>query len=154
LKLKCNMSHSFNKIWLHVIFSTKNRYPLIRANAEALIYRHMQEQLAGWGCFVRVINGMPDHVHLLYLQNPKMAVTDCIKQVKGNTGHWINEQNFAPEKFAWQTGYAAYSVSESQVEKVYQYIVNQKQHHRKRTFQQEYEEFILSHGLLIDTENG
>jgi REP element-mobilizing transposase RayT len=143
------MSHSFNKIWLHTIFSTKDRYPLIKTNAEAPIYQHLKEQLTGCSCIVRIINGMPDHIHLLYLQNSKMAVTDTIKQIKGNTGHWINEQNIVPEKFAWQTGYASYSVSESQVEKVYQYIVNQKQHHQKKTFQQEYEDFILTHGLSI-----
>jgi len=142
------MSHSFNRNWLHVIFSTKERYPFIKANVEQMIYQHIQEQLVESGCFVRIINGMPDHVHLLYLQNPKMALADTIKQVKGNTGHWINEQNLTTEKFAWQTGYAAYSVSESQLERVLQYIKGQKEHHKKRTFQQEYDEFIVAHGLV------
>ena len=142
------MSHSFNRNWLHVIFSTKERYPFIKANVEQMIYQHIQEQLVEFGCFVRIINGMPDHVHLLYLQNPKMALVDTIKQVKGNTGHWINEQNLTTEKFAWQTGYAAYSVSESQLERVLQYIKGQKEHHKKRTFQQEYDEFIVAHGLV------
>jgi putative transposase len=146
------VSHSYNKIWLHVIFSTKDWYPLIKTNVEPQIYQHIKEQLMSCGCFVRIINGMPNHVHLLYLQNPKMAGTDTIKQVKGNTGHWINEQNLTREKFAWQVGYAAYSVSESQVEKVERYIANQKQHHLRKTFQQEYEEFILSHGLMIDSK--
>jgi putative transposase len=148
------MSHSFNKIWLHVIFSTKDWHPMIKANIEDKIYGHIQEQLIGCGCFVKIINGMPDHIHLLYLQNPKMSITDTLKQVKGNTGHWINEQNITSDKFAWQVGYAAYSVSESQVEKVYQYIANQKQHHIRKAFQQEYEEFISSHGLLIENKNG
>src|SRR5208282_4243963 len=103
------MAHSFNKIWLHVIYSTKDWFPFIKTNIEPQINRHLQEQLVECGCFVRIINGMPDHVHILYLQNPKMAVTDTIKQVKGNTGHWINEQNIISEKFAWQVGYAAYS---------------------------------------------
>ncbi|HTB32386.1 MAG TPA: IS200/IS605 family transposase [Bacteroidia bacterium] len=146
------MSHSYNKIWLHVIFSTKDRHPLIKTGIEKQLYQHLQEQLIGCDCFIRIINGMPDHVHLLYMQTPKMAVTDTLKQIKGNTGHWINEQNLIPDKFAWQAGYAAYSVSESQVERVYQYILNQKQHHKRKTFQQEYEEFILSHGLM--KENG
>jgi putative transposase len=147
------MSHSLNKIWLHVIFSTKDRYPLIKPTTELLIYNHIKEQLIECGCFVRIINGMPDHLHLFYLQNHKMAVSDTIKQIKGNTGHWINEQGLMPEKFAWQTGYAAYSVSESQLEKVHKYIANQKQHHQHKSFQQEYEEFILAHGLTGESPN-
>jgi REP element-mobilizing transposase RayT len=75
---------------------------------------------------VRIINGMPDHVHCLLLLNPNKAVTEIIKQVKGSCSHEINKQNIIKEKFAWQTGYAAYSVSESVLEKVFQYIKNQK----------------------------
>ncbi len=141
------MSHSLNKIWLHIIFSTKERYPLIEHNVESAIYLHLKEQMKKCGCIVRIINGMADHVHLLFLQNPIMAVIDSIKQVKGNTGHWVNEQNLIPEKFAWQTGYAAFSVSESQVDRVHNYIANQKVHHKKKSFQQEYDEFILKNGL-------
>ena len=107
----------------------------------------MREQLIEIGCPVRIINGMPDHVHLLFLQNPKMAVADIVKQVKGNTSHWINEQDLIPERFAWQTGYAAYSVSESQLERVFQYINHQKEHHKRKTFAMEYDEFIALHRL-------
>ena len=144
------MSHSYNKIWVHVIFSTKDRLPLISSPVEKQIYDHMREQLIEQGCRVRIINGIPDHVHLLYLQNSKKSVADIIKQVKGNTSHWINGQDMMKEKFAWQTGYAAYSISESQLEKVFQYIKNQKEYHTKKTFIQEYNEFILAHGLIRD----
>ena len=146
------MSHSYNKIWIHAIYSTKNRFPLINLAVEKQIHEHMREQLIENGCPVRIINGMPDHVHLLFLQNPKMAITDIIKQVKGNTSHWINEQNLIQDKFAWQTGYAAYSVSESQLEKGFQYIKNQKEHHLKKTFTQEYDEFISAHGLIKEIQ--
>ena len=141
------MSHSYNKIWLHVVFATKERIPLITFAIETKIYDHMCEQLIEIGCPVRIINGMPDHVHLLFLQNPKMAVADIVKQVKGNTSHWINEQDLIPERFAWQTGYAAYSVSESQLERVFQYINHQKEHHKRKTFAMEYDEFIALHRL-------
>ena len=93
----------------------------------------MTTQYVESGCPVRIINGMPDHVHSLFLLNPQKAITDIFKQVKGSTSHWINEQNLIKEKFSWQTGYAAYSVSESVLEKVFQYIANQKQHHQKTT---------------------
>jgi len=146
------MSHSYNKIWLHVVFATKYRFPLIKFAVEKQIHTHIREQLVENGCPVRIINGMPDHVHLLFLQNPKMAITEIIKQVKGNTSHWVNEQNLIADKFAWQTGYAAYSVSESQLEKVFQYIKNQKEHHLKKPFTQEYDEFISAHGLIKETK--
>ncbi len=136
------MPHSFNKIWIHAIWSTKERYPLILPTIEKKIYEYMSSQFIESGCPVRIINGMPDHIHSLFLLNPNKSVTEIIKQVKGNTSHWINEQDIAKEKFAWQTGYAAYSVSESVLEKVFQYITNQKQHHRKITFLKEYEQFI------------
>lgn len=141
------MSHSYTKIWLHVIFATKDRFPLIQPSVEKQIHEHIREQLIENGCPVRIINGMPDHIHLLFLQNPKLAITDIVKQIKGNTSHWINEQNLIQNKFAWQTGYAAYSVSESKLEKVFQYIKNQKIHHAQKTFMQEYDEFIIVHGL-------
>jgi REP element-mobilizing transposase RayT len=139
-------------MWIHVVFATKDRFPLIQPVVEKQIHDHMREQLIESGCLVRIINGMPDHVHLLFLQNPKTAVTDIIKQVKGNTSHWVNGQNLMKDKFAWQTGYAAYSVSESQAEKVFQYIKNQKEHHSEKTFLQEYEEFMELHGLQKQNE--
>ena len=71
------------------------------------------------------------------------------KQVKGNTSYWVNEQNLLPVKFSWQTGYASYSVSESQLEKVFHYISRQKVHHSKKTFTKEFDEFIAVHGLIV-----
>ena len=142
------MAHSYNKIWIHAIFATKNRESFILQDIEGVVYDHLKEQLIETGCPVSIINGMTEHVHLLFLLNPQKAIIDVLKQVKGNTSHWINEQDIIKEKFAWQTGYAAYSVSESQLEKVYNYILNQKQHHKKKTFSEEYEEFIRLHGLI------
>ncbi len=89
---------------------------------------------------------MADHVHILFLLNQQKSIADVIKQIKGNTSHWINEQSILQEKFLWQTGYGAFSVSESQLEKIYNYIFYQKQHHLKKSFIQEYDEFIQIHG--------
>ena len=105
------MPHSFNKIWIHAIWSTKERFPFIQTAIEKKIYGFMSTQFIESNCPIRIINGMPDHVHCLFLLNPQKAVADIIKQVKGSTSHWINEQNLIKEKFSWQTGYAAYSVS-------------------------------------------
>lgn len=141
------MSHSYNKIWIHAIWSTKEREPLILSNIETAIYKYMRQQLKDLGCNCRIINGMPDHVHFLFLLNPQTSIADIIKQVKGSTSHYINEQDWMVSKFAWQTGYAAYSVSESQIEKVAAYIINQKQHHSKHSFTNEYQEFLKLYGL-------
>lgn len=136
------MPHSFNKIWIHAIWATKERIPLINPFIEHKVYHFISEQFREQGCPVRIINGMSDHIHCLFLLNPQKSIADVLKQIKGSSSHFINQNNIISEKFAWQTGYAAYSVSESVVDKVFQYIKNQKQHHQKKTFQQEYDEFI------------
>ena len=99
---------------------------------------------------VRIINGMADHIHILFLLNQNHSIADVFKQIKGNSSHWINQQNFMTSKFAWQIGYGAFSVSESMVKEVEKYIRNQKEHHKKITFREEYELFIKKYGLLID----
>ncbi|MEX2602602.1 MAG: IS200/IS605 family transposase [Gracilimonas sp.] len=136
------MPHSFHTIWVHAIWSTKKRQPFIQPEIEDNIYDYMRRQFRDSGCPVRIINGMPDHVHALFLLNPQKALTDVIKQVKGSTSHWINQQDLTPQKFSWQVGCATYSVSESVKEKVFRYINNQKKHHQYKTFQEEYDEFI------------
>ncbi|MBU0696737.1 MAG: IS200/IS605 family transposase [Bacteroidetes bacterium] len=141
------MPHSFNKIWIHAIWSTKERMLLINSSVENKVYQFIAEQLREQGCPVRIINGMPDHIHCLFLLSPQKSIAEVIKQIKGSSSHFINQNNIIDDKFAWQTGYAAYSVSESVVEKVYEYIKNQKSHHHKKTFQQEHEEFIKLYGF-------
>ena len=142
------MSHSFNKIWIHAIWSTKNRAELIDFSFEKEVYDFIYQELVDLGCQVRIINGMPDHVHALFLLNPQKSITDVMKVIKGSSSHLINGSDLMLEKFAWQTGYAAYSVSESQLEKVFHYIKNQKTHHLKQTFQDEFDEFVKLNGLL------
>jgi putative transposase len=143
------MSHSFNKIWIHAIWATKERRPLISKNLESQVFSFMHEQFRELGCPVRIINGMPDHVHCLFLLNPQKPISEVIKQIKGASSHFVNQSDLIAEKFAWQTGYAAYSVSESVIEKVHQYIQNQKQHHTKKSFEVEYKAFIKANGLDV-----
>jgi len=141
------MPHSFNKIWIHAIWSTKNRIPLINSRVENRIHHFISEQLREHGCPVRIINGMPEHIHCLFHLNPQKSIAEIIKQIKGSSSHFINQNNLIKDKFAWQTGYAAYSVSESVADKVFEYIKDQKQHHLKRSSQQEYEECLKLYGF-------
>ena len=141
------MSQSFTKLWIHVIWATKNRQELIDFSIEKKMYDFIWQELTELGCPVRIINGMPDHVHVLFLQNPQKTISDIVKQIKGSSSHFINREELILEKFAWQTGYAAFSVSESQLNAVYNYIKNQKEHHLKKNGQDEFDEFIKLHGL-------
>ncbi len=136
------MSHSYNKIWIHAIWSTKDRRPLIEKSVEAEIYNYIKKEFQEIGCRVKMVNGMPDHIHCLFLLSPQKSIAEIIKQIKGSSSHYINSNDVINDKFSWQTGYAAFSVSESAVEKVFLYIQTQKEHHRKKTFQEEYEDFL------------
>jgi REP element-mobilizing transposase RayT len=141
------MSHSIHKIWIHGIWSTKNRFPFISPGIENQVYGFLQDEFKEQECTVRVINGIPDHIHVLFQLNPLKAASQVIKHVKGSSSHSINDQNLVIEKFCWQTGFAAYSVSESQLKKVYDYIRLQKEYHKKKSFLQEYKELAALHGI-------
>ncbi len=134
--------NSFIRVWVHMIFSTKNRVPMINPEHEGKIYDHMQEQLNKLGCLPIRINGMPDHVHLLFLLSHTKTIADIAKQVKGNTSHWINTNNLCSQKFAWQDGVRVFGVSESMVARTKNYIDNQKRHHSKLTHAQECEQLM------------
>ncbi len=146
------MSHSYAKVWLHVVFSTKNRQQLINPDLEKKLFEFLNKESDKLECRLKAINGMPDHIHMLIRISPKVAIAEIIKQLKGASSYWVNHEEMIREKFSWQTGYGAFSVSESQLIKVENYIKNQKNHHKKRSFQDEYTEFIKVHGL--NEENG
>ena len=94
------MPHSFNKIWMHAIWATKERIPLIVPKIEQQVYNFMRNQFVESGCPVMIINGMPNYVLCLFLLNPQKAIADIVKQVKGSTSYFINEQDLLKEKLA------------------------------------------------------
>lgn len=100
-------------------------------------------------CKVRIINGTEDHLHFLFLLSPNFTLKDIFQNVKGESSHWINSSDFTKGKFAWQTGYGAFSVSESMVNEVEKYIQNQKEHHKKLSYQEEVDVFIKKYGFQI-----
>jgi putative transposase len=142
------MSHSLLKIWIHCVFGTKDRVALIKKTFEIDLYNHIKQKLEeDLDCKVRIINGTADHIHLLFLLSPNFSVRDIIKNIKGESSHWINQSDLINTKFAWQTGYDAFSVSESMVKDVELYIKNQKVHHKKMTYAEEVELFMKKYGL-------
>lgn len=147
------MPHSYNKIWIHAIFGTKYRTHFLNAGIEKEVHQIIKDKLRELGCPVRIINGMPDHVHCLFLLNPQKSIMEVMKIVKGSSSYYINQNKLIDEKFTWQIGYGAFSVSQSVMVRAFNYIKNQKEHHRKKDFKDEYAEFLELHRVLEDTFN-
>lgn len=141
------MAHSLSKNWLHIVFATKYRKPLIAFSVEKRIYQIMREEVKDLGCYLDRINGMPDHVHLLLLLHPSKSLADAVKQIKGASSYQINQNDIILDKFGWQKGYGAFSVSESQLSKVQRYIDRQKEHHKAMDFETEIKGLLKLHGL-------
>ncbi len=123
------MANSLNKMWVHVVWATKNRNPFIKPEIERLIHDFIVRRLRQEGCFVKIIGGMPDHIHCLFLQTRKKPIAHVIQKVKGSCSRFINVNRLTPIPFSWQKGYAVFSVSRFHVDTVYRYIQNQKTHH-------------------------
>ena len=124
------MVHSISTIWIHAVWATKYRTPLIYKPLEQRLYPFISEQFKEMGCPIKIVNGMPDHIHCLFLLSRQKAIAEVIKQVKGSSAHFINKNKLITEKFAWQNGYSAFSVSRSDMNRVFHYIKNQKSHHQ------------------------
>ena len=144
------MSHSLTRIWIHAVFSTKDRQPLLKDKMRASLLAHIQEELEDQGCGVRIINGTNDHIHVLFLLSKEHSIAQIMKSIKGESSHWINGGDLIPQKFAWQVGYGGFSVSESIVNKVEKYIRDQQEHHRTMTFAEEYQKLLTNHNLAIN----
>lgn len=143
------MSHSFNKIWVHAIWTTKNREPFIDSELEPTLFAFIRDQFQEMGCYVIIINGMPDHIHCLFGLCRNKSIAEVIKQIKGSSSHFINQYQLVPEPFTWQNGYATFSVSPWSVNRVRRYIENQKSHHLKKSAEREWVEIIEQASIII-----
>jgi len=142
------MSHSTTKVWIHGVFSTKDRAPLIDVSLEKKLFEHIKERLEkDYDCRVKVINGSLEHIHILFLLDQKHSVFEIFKNIKGESSHWINQSGMTKEKFCWQTGYGAFSVSDSMTGDVVKYILNQKAHHKKMSYTEEVNLFLKKYGI-------
>ncbi len=138
----------FVKIYIHLVWSTKNRYPFLNSkDMRVKVWNHMRENAKEKGIFIDFINGYADHCHCLISLGTDQTIQKVMQLIKGESSFWINKNQLTNEKFEWQDEYFAVSVSESVVQKVRDYIKNQEEHHAKKSFQQEYEEFISKFGF-------
>lgn len=135
---------------MHIVFSTKHRQPLIDESWRSQLHQYLGGTVRGMECVALEVGGVADHVHLLVSLHPKHSLADFLRGLKSNTSKWINESAFVRSRFEWQRGYGAFSVSQSQMEKVRQYIQNQEAHHHRMTFEEEFVMFLKAHGIAYD----
>lgn len=141
------MAHSFNCLYVHIVFSTKERQPLIPNNRQEKLWRYLGGILKNHGMKSAAIGGMPDHVHVLASLSSEVPVSKAVNLLKSNSSKWMRESE---PSFAWQEGYAAFSVSTSALESVIEYVEHQVQHHKKRDFKKEYLALLKRHGVAYD----
>ena len=137
-----NMSQTYYKLWIHLIWGTKNRQPFMQKEIRWKIFDHIRKKAKREGYYLDSINGVADHVHCLLLLQPRYSVSEVVNKLKGESSHWINDEKITPTRFVWQGGFAAFSVSESQLERVRAYIQNQERHHQRMTFEFEVQRFL------------
>lgn len=144
------MPSSYTCLRYHLIWSTKHRQPLISEDIRDRLFQYIGGIIRDDGGKLLAAGGMPDHVHLLADIGKQQSVVDAVRDIKANSSGWIHKTFPQYQSFAWQTGYGAFTVSYSSVEAVKNYIANQAEHHRKRTFQEEFVEFLQRHGIEYD----
>ena len=144
------MPNTFTQIHLQVVFTVQNRSCVIRREWQEDLYRYVTGILQNHGHKVLAINGMPDHVHILFGMRPIQALSDLMRHVKGDSSKWINEQRFINGRFSWQEGYGAFSYSKSQIPAVIEYISSQEEHHRHRGFVDEYHALLRKFGVEFE----
>lgn len=136
------MANTFTQIYIHVVFAVKGRQNLISANHREELHKYITGIVQGKGQKMIAIFCMPDHVHMLISMQPALAVSDLVRDIKANSSKFINEQSWVIGKFAWQNGFGAFSYSKSQQDDVVNYILKQEEHHKVRTFKEEYLEIL------------
>jgi putative transposase len=138
----------FIKVYIHFVWSTKNRVPYLDTlELRQEVWRHIKDNSLKKGIYVDFVNGYSDHCHCLVSLGADQSIQKVMQLIKGESSYWINQQKLTLDKFEWQDEYFAVSVSESMIDTVRNYIKNQESHHGKKTFQDEYDEFIDKYGF-------
>lgn len=132
------MANTYTQIYIHVVFAVQGRQSLIRREHNDEIQKYITGIVTNQGQKLIAINNMPDHVHILLGQKPNRALSDLVRDIKAGSSGFINDRRWVAGRFAWQEGFGAFSYGHSQLSTVMGYIQNQQQHHRRRTFTQEY----------------
>jgi len=146
------MPSTLTNLLTHIVFSTKERHPMITDQYRKRLYAYVGGIIRHEGAEPLTIGGTEDHLHIAVKIKSSMALSDLVRKIKANSSRWINEKRFCQGKFAWQTGYSGFSVSASQIEKVRSYIENQIERHKTKTFKAELTEMLDKHMIEYDSE--
>ena len=144
------MGHTYTALHHHVVFGTKGRVPSIQPDIQTRLYEYIGGIVRGENGMAVAIGGMSDHIHLLATFHPTTCVADMLRRIKTNSSKWIHENHPGMQAFAWQEGYAAFTVSQSNLPSVEAYVLNQKTHHATVAFEDEFLSFLERHGLQYD----
>ncbi len=136
------MAGTFTQIYIQIVFAVKGRQNLISKTWKDELHRYISGIITNKGQKSIIVNGMSDHIHAFIGLKPSMSVSDIARDIKNNSSKFINERKFVKGKFQWQEGYGGFSYSHSQIEQVYNYILEQEKHHKRKTFKEEYIEFL------------
>ena len=145
------MAQSLSRLWTHLIFSTKDRYPFLRDKVlRGEMHAYLAEMLRVHDCETLIVGGVEDHAHSLFALSRTHSIASVVKEVKRTSSGWIKTTSRKLSKFHWQAGYGAFSVSQSNLTVVIRYIENQEEHHKRVTFQDEYRRFLRAYGVEFD----
>jgi putative transposase len=146
--------HSYSRVWVHLVWGTLERRPLLRGPSAARVSGFLQDYAQEKGIYLKINFVNPDHVHALIDLPTSMCIEDVMHLLKGASSHWINEQGLVPGKFGWQRGYGAFSVSQSSVPEVCDYIATQEAHHLQLAFVDELRLLVTKYGLIWHNDEG
>ena len=139
--------HSYSKVWLHLIWSTHNKEKVLYKDKRKLLSDFLYKYAEEKDIYMKINYVNAEHIHTLIDLPTTLSIKECLKLLKGSSSHYINQNRLVNSKFRWARGYGAFSVSESNVQKVVDYIKNQEEHHRVKTFTEEYELFMEKYGI-------
>ncbi len=139
--------HSYSRVWIHLVWATLERRPLLNRTAGAKLSAHLSAYAHEKAIYMKINYVNPEHVHALVDLPTSFTIEELMKLLKGESSHWINEHKLVPARFGWGRGYGAFSVSHSGVSEVARYIAEQEEHHRKRSFSEELRLLIERYGL-------
>jgi len=137
----------FVKVWIHFVWSTKDREPMLTENIRPVVFQHIRDNAKEKGIYLDFIGGFVDHVHCLISLGTGQEIEEVVQLIKGESSHWINKNKLCKGRFSWQDEYFGVSVSENVIDNVRKYIANQEEHHRTKSFDEEYELFLERAGF-------
>lgn len=144
------MAHTYYQNYYHIVWSTKERMPLIPQESKDRVFEYVFGAMKSAGCAPLVVGGMTDHIHILAEVPPKYAVSEIIREVKVCTSKWVSSTILSCGQFAWQEGFGSFTVSASKKDIIFRYIHNQEMHHQSKTFKEEFIELLNMHSVKFD----